>query len=178
MDKLIFLATSILSKKKQLELRLPLVFINYALIEGKLYKYKSFPHLNVPLGYNKNRDNRVIYGALYLCKDFDFYSKQLDAFFSCSLSALGSNHRFDLSHRVESDVTLIEFETLDQLSRLMYEEKATIKAEIYTCNTNHPKIKRYISDTRNRTRVKSGVDVIAFKQLFMEVSQWEKQRKT
>ena len=174
MDKLIFLSSKILTSSTHKKLKIPLVFVSFAFIEGKLYKYKKAPYLNMPLGYNKNRDNRVIYGALYFCKDFDFYSNQLDAFHSCSASKLGVNHPYDLCHRVEMPVTPIKFDTIDQFTRLMYQEKPEIMAEVYIGNTKHPKIKKYTSTKFYHAKIKSGVDREQFIKLFMEVSkEWE-----
>lgn len=114
--------------------------------------------------------NYVVYGALFLCKDFDFYSRILDAYHLCSLSTLLRNHQCDELHRVEAQITPIYFNTLDELQRLMYRESEdSILAQTYTANIKNPKIKHRMKTNFNSHRITSGIDAVNFKKLFWEV---------
>lgn len=114
--------------------------------------------------------NFVVYGALFLCKDFDFYCRILDAYHLCSLSTLLRNHPCDELHRVNIPITPIYFDTLDELQRLSYRESIdSIQAQTYTANTNNPKILNRMNTTVNTYRITSGINAPNFKKLFWEV---------
>lgn len=135
----------------------------------------SFPFSkNTFISINDNitlKGNRVVYGALFLCSDFDFYSRILDSYHLCSLSTLLRNHSCDELHRINTPVTPIYFNTLDELQRLMYKEADdTIVAQTYTANLTNPKIRNRMNTECNSHRIISGIDALHFKKLFWEVS--------
>jgi len=153
----------------QKEMKLPLQFITFAIAEGKMYKHYHNPsNFILDLDETKRWGNDVIYGALFLCKDFEFYATILDAYHVCSLSTLATNHTNDIHHRGEVGVTPISFESLDDLSRLKYEEKQPVKAQIYKGNIKHPKISSRVY-ANNPYRIIDGIDAKNFKELYWEV---------
>jgi len=150
--------------------KLPLHFISFAIVQGKMYK--SFKNKGTIVARNevtKNRYNTVVYGAVYLCNSFDLFSKSIDAYHVCSKSNLTVNHKFDLNHRTEEEVTFIEFDSLEQLARLMYREKKTIKVQTYYANTNNPKILSRITSGQQQFRIRDGISIIPFQKQFAEV---------
>lgn len=150
-------------------MRLPLHFVSFAIAEGKMYKHYHNPsNFIIGLGETKNWGNQVIYGALFLCNDFEFYSTILDAYHACSLSTLKTNHIRDLHHRVEVNVRPITFASINDLSRLLYKEQDSIKSQIYQGNTNHPRIACRLNN-HNSFRIIDGIDAKHFKQLYWEV---------
>lgn len=171
MNKLIFLANNLQSPKVQKKMNLPLQFINFGIIKGRMYKYFGKNDVFViPIESYREWGNTVIYGGIFLCNDFDFYSRILDAYHICSMSTLLCNHKNDIFHRVHVDVTPIYFETLDELARLKYKEsKETFKVQTYIANINHPKINNRLNKT-NSYRVIDGLNAEKFKELFWEVN--------
>lgn len=152
-------------------MRIPLEFICFGITKGKMYSLPGLKNTFISVSDNITLTrNYVVYGALFLCKDFDFYSRILDAYHLCSLSTLLRNHPCDELHRVEVPVTPIYFSSLDELQRLSYRESTdSIQAQTYTANTNNPKIIKRMDTTMNSYRITSGIDAANFKKLFWEV---------
>lgn len=123
----------------------------------------------VPNDTLKHWGNDVVYGALFICKDFDFYNRIFDAYHVCSLSTLARNHINDIHHRVEVDVKPIYFDSINELASLQYREGEPIKATTYMGNTNHNKISQRLNKTVSY-RIIDGIDAKNFKQLFWEVT--------
>lgn len=170
MNSLIFLSNELMNPVIQRELRLPLEFITFGMTKGKMYKhFKNKGTFILPPKLSKAWGNTFIYGGLFICKDFDFYARILDAYHVCSLSTMLRNHNQDVQHRVEVEVITIHFQTLDELARLKYREGESIKANTYIGNIKHPKIKIRTKKTTHY-RVTSGVDAPHFTQLFRGIS--------
>lgn len=171
MDKLIFLSNELQNPHQQREMHLPLEFITFGITEGRMYKhFRNQSNFIVPNDTLRHWGNEVIYGGLFLCKDFDFYAALFDAYHVCSLSRLSRNHNLDIHHRIEVDVKPIYFKTLDDLSRLKYKEGESVKAQTYMGNIKHNKISQRLNKTVSY-RITSGIDAENFKQLFWEVVQ-------
>lgn len=170
MDKLIFLSNELQNPHQQRELRIPLEFITFGITEGRMYKhFRNQSNFIIPIDTLKRWGNEVIYGGLFLSKDFDFYAEILDAYNMCSLSKLLRNHDLDIHHRIEVDVKPIYFKTLDDLARLKYKEGEPIKAQTYMGNLKHNKITQRLNKTVSY-RIIDGIDTYNFKQLFGEVT--------
>lgn len=163
-----FFANELSNPNWQREMNLPLEFITFAYIEGKMYKhYRNDSTFILP---NLSRwGNNVVYGGLFLLKDSTFYSRILDAYQVCSLSTLHKNHDLDIHHRVSVEATPISFTTLDDFARLKYTERDPIQAQTYLGNLKHPKINQRLYKTNISYRIIDGLDKTHFKQLIREV---------
>lgn len=153
-------------------MKLPLEFISFGITKGKMYYTygKKDTFISTTDNIMQNR-NTVVYGALFLCKDYDFWARILDGYHLCSLSTLLRNHQYDELHRVNTLVTPIYFKTLEELNLLKYmEADASFYAQTYVANLNNPKIKQRLDTNINTHRISSGIDAINFKKLFWEVT--------
>lgn len=153
-------------------MNLPLEFITFGITDAKMYfqYFNKDTFISTADSINMIR-NSVVYGALFLCQDFDFYARILDSYHLCSLSTLLRNHRCDELHRVNVPVRPIFFNTLDELQYLKYRESnENIVAQTYIANINHPKIKQRMNTTNNSHRITSGINAVNFKKLFWEVT--------
>ena len=169
MNNLLFLTNELINPDLQREMKLPLTFIQFGIAEGKMYKHFGNRSTFICKDSNKRWGNNVVYGGIFLCNDFDFYSRILDAYHLCSMSTMLRNHNQDLHHRVEIDVTPIYFKTLDELARIKYKEGKGILALTYKGNTKHPKIIKRLINERS-FRVIDGIDEQNYKKLFWEVT--------
>jgi hypothetical protein len=171
--QLMFLANELINPKRMQYLNLPLQFITFAHIKGKLYKHHNRKDVFVlQEGITNQWGSSVVYGAVFLVPDYYFYVRTLDAYHTCSLSTLRKNHNNDLHHRDTVLATPIKFNSLSDWAVLLYEEKEPIAVQTYFGNPNHPKIKsRYVSTKNNRShyRITSGVDLENYKSLYREV---------
>lgn len=148
---------------------MPLEFITFAYMEGKMYRFAHSKGTFVVQDAKQRWGNDVVYGALFLVNDFHFYIRTLDAYQGCSLSMLGKNHSNDLQHRVHVPITPITFSTRDEFLSLRYKEKESIEALAYVGNLKHPKItQRVYSDVRPY-RIIQGIDKPHFVPLLREV---------
>ncbi len=175
MNSLIFIYNNLLNPHTIDKLKLPLTFISYAIAKGKMYKhFKIKDTFLLSFGENRQWGNQVIYGALFLCDNFEFYSRVLDAYHMCSMSTMKMNHIKDLHHRVTYTTSPIYFKTLEDMYRLKYREDDAIQAITYVGNTNHPNIykrltsKKLNPDTNkgNSYRIEKGIDRKNFEKLF------------
>lgn len=173
MDKLIFLSNEIMNPSIHTAMRIPLHFISFAHIKGKMYKhFGNRSTFTLPIDVNKSWGNDVAYGAVFVCKDFDFYARILDAYFVCSMTTMLRNHNQDLHHRFLTEATLLQFNTLEELATLKYKEGEPIDVLTYMGNLKHPKISQRLNKTISY-RITDGIDKDNFKKLFWEVKKWE-----
>lgn len=171
---LIFISNELLSPKMQKKYKLDLKFIAFGILEGALFKTsRNSKGKNngfvVKNNVKRFRRNSVVYGALFLCENYDFYSYILDGLNDCFYSVLGLNHPFSIVHKEKTKVKVIHFETLKDLAYLQYKEGTEIEAIAYFGNINHPKIKSKVFDKNNSYRIKDGLFANQLKELFMEV---------
>lgn len=167
---LIFIANELLDPERRNVLNLPVTFITYGFVEGKMYKhYRNDGTFHLPRA-GKAWGNGVVYGAVFALAHYDFYIRLLDSYHQCSLSALRANHSKDVHHRLITDVTPISFSSVDELERLKYTEREPIRAHVYTGNPNHPKIHNRLSHPgKPRYRLVDGVDKRLIKQIREEL---------
>lgn len=164
---LLFIYNELLNPYTYNNLRIPLEFISYGIIDGKMFRHFNNKGVFIlPYDHQKIWGNTKIYGALFLCKDIDFYINILDAYHVCYKDKLKRNHINDMHHRYLVEVTPIYFNSIDDLARLKYRESdMTIQANAYFGNPDHPKIKSKIGKTQSY-RVIDGIDGDNFKNLF------------
>lgn len=156
-----------MTRDKQVDLKLPLTFIQYAYVEGKMYKGNNNSTFIITSGTNR-WGNNVVLGGIFLLGDFQYYVGILDALHSCSLSTLRLNHNNDMHHRQIVDATVISFNNLDDLGRSKYKEHEVVQVHAYLGNTNHPKISSKVFQEKHPYRIIDGVDKNSFKQLYLE----------
>jgi len=162
MEALVFLTGNLQDPDLQEKLKLQLTFVNHTIMFGKMYKSGKDTFCAKP--NNKRQGNCVVYGSLYYVKHFEHYIRIIDTMHDCSLSLLGSNHKLDKQHRVISNITMLDFNSLDDLINLRYAEGATIEAYAYLANTHHQSIFKKISSVNKMYRVQSGVNKAFLKQ--------------
>ena len=168
-NSLIFLYSELLSPEVYNSLRLPLEFISFGIVDAKMYRHFNNDSVFIlPEDDTKAWGNTKVYGALFVCRDFDFYINILDAYHACSMDKLRRNHIRDIHHRSVVDVSPIYFDTLDELSRLKYREGISIGATTYYGNINHPKIKQRFGTTKSY-RIVDGIYPKYYKELFRRV---------
>ena len=166
-SKLLFLSNELISPTKRDEMRLPLHFVTFAHIEAQMYtNVRNDGVINII--QERTWGNNVTYGAVFLLDDFDYHIRTLDAHHLCSLSSLRRNHVLDTQHRVELHATPISFDTIDDLERLLYEEREPVLVQAYIGNLNHPRIHRRIKSTRSE-RIIDNIMGAQFLELHREV---------
>lgn len=168
---LIFLTNCLLNPLHYKKLNLPLEFIAFGITEGKMYKhFRNTGTFIMPVNNSKRWGNSVVYGGIFFCPDVDFYLRILDAYHLCSLSTLGKNHIRDLHHRIISHIIPIYFNTLEELSKLQYKEGDKLPTHTYVGNVKHPKIAKRMYKPFVSYRIKDGIDVKHFKNLYKELN--------
>lgn len=148
----------------QRTLRVPLHFMQFAFVEGKLFympqKKSTFVITDLP-----KWGNDVVYGGIFALKDYHFYIRSLDAYMGCTKSTLGRNHQYDMQHRINVSATTISFDTIEEFTRLLYKEVNTVNCEMYVGNDSHPKLQDRLT---HRHRITDGLDKHNFKHLLRE----------
>jgi hypothetical protein len=167
--ELIFLSNELMSPHKARELHVPLEFIGFAFIQGKLYHHSRKKGTFVVQNHKQGWGNDVVYGGLFLLNDFHFHIRALDAYQGCSLSSLTRNHTYDLHHRITVNATPIYFRTKEEFSSLRYREGEDVRVHAYVGNQIHPNITKKLSSQHTGTRIKEGIDKLNFIGLLEEV---------
>lgn len=167
---LLFLHNNLLNSTLRNEMRLPLHFVSFATVEGKMFW--SYGKRDTFIVQEKDRawGNPLIMGAIFHLSDFDYYIRIMDSYHACSLSAIRRNHRNDLHHRQRVLCTPISFASLSDLGRMIYTEKEEQGVSCYFGNPNHPKISVRLRNKKLSYRITEGVDKISFASLYREVS--------
>lgn len=165
--QLLFLTNELMNPRWQQELRVPLEFITFGFMQGKLYThYKKVSTFATQLGRRKYT-NDVVYGALFVLRDFHFYIRTIDAYMGCSQSTLLKNHTYDLHHRILTPITPITFKDIEEFVTLRYRESSPLNAYTYIGNLKHAKLANRLQDPHNR--IVSGVAGEHFKELVSNV---------
>ena len=154
--KLLFISDKLLDPDYRELSRLPVEFVCFAHTDGKMYRINGNTVVAKGVG---SHGNSVVYGAIFALNDEYYHIRTLDALFNCSLSGLGKNHSLDMQHRRRELVTPIQFNSIDELSRLMYRELEPIEVEMYVANNTHPTIQKRIERTQKfNYRIKDGIN--------------------
>lgn len=175
MTKLLFLHNELMMRAVRVSLRLPLHFVTFAYVEGKLFRHMRNQSTFILPHDGDTWSNRYVYGAIFAPTDFSFYIRQLDAYFACSRDALKRNHSKDLHHRHLVPATPISFDTLDDFGRLKYIERDNVECFAYFGNPIHPKVYQRLQG-KHSYRIVDGVDKLSFQTLVTE--ECENERKT
>lgn len=139
-------------------------------MDARLYRHaRGNGTFIAPLNVKKKWGNDVVYGGIFLLRDFDYYIRTLDAYHICSLSTLLKNHSRDLHHRLLTSITPITFSTVNDFCSLQYEEHSPIKSHVYWGNPTHPKINQRLHSQARPNRITDGVEKEHFNALLKEV---------
>jgi hypothetical protein len=176
-EQLFFISDKLLNPFIRKKMNIPLEFITFAIMEGVMYQQYRNTNTIVVRSSKQRWGNDVVYGAVFLLRDFHFYSRALDAYYLCSLSTLRKNHINDLNHRMVTSVTPITFHTIEELETLRYQEKETIKVSTYVGNTKHPKLTKRVHTPHTHYRLVDGVNKTAMQALLQEVLHGESNRR-
>lgn len=164
--ELIFLSNELMNPRKYHDLGVPLQFITFAFVQGKMYHHYQRKSTFVVQSNKRSWGSDVVYGALFLVNDHYFHIRSIDSYMACSKSALHRNHSYDLHHRLNTVATPITFSSAEDFCALKYKEMKKIRCEMYVGNPNQPKINHRL---QSRSRIIDGLDKQHYKELIREV---------
>lgn len=164
---LIFLYNELMEEQYRRALGLDMKFISFGYIrDAKLYQLDVDNVIAVNYNDIKGGDgNNKVYGAIFYLHEKE-HKRLIDAYMISSCSVLGGNHIYDTTHYFEGIITPIRFNTLDELSRLLYNESPPVKCGYYLGNINKSQIKNRLIQSRNR--LTSGLLEHSIFSLFLE----------
>lgn len=143
--------------KWQEKSKLPLTFISFAFIEGKMYRIEN----NYLAVQKKHKWEDRLYGAIFLLDNSEYYLRVLDGIMGCSMTSLGNNHRLDFTHRITIQTIPIFFNTITEFAKLLYVEKNPTKCITYIANLENTLIDKKVNNTY-RNHVRYGFDRVNF----------------
>lgn len=179
---LVFIADELLNPKQRNKYNIALNFVAYAFIRGDLYSHSELSERKRSKGKQdrkfiirecdeSKKGNQVVYGALFTLNNAFLDLSVVDGYNHCMYSILGMNHSKAMIHREEMEVTIIHFDTLEDLAYLRYKEGTKVNANVYFGNIKHPKIRtKVLGKYSRRYRLHDGIDAVNFKKLFLEVN--------
>lgn len=166
MKQLVFLYNELLDEKKQKLAKLPLEFVCFAYVKnavmyGKRGNYYAIQKEVLHTKYNK------VYGALYVLDHSESNLRRLDAIMVCSKSIIGTNHKYDIMHRVKTIARPIFFENIEEFLKMKYNEKEGVEVTMYFANPQNNFIKTNVLNTVKNREV-SGLDIENYINLVLE----------
>lgn len=167
--KLIFLYDKAMTKEFRETLNLPLEFITFAFVNGKMYEYYEDGPTHIALQNDaivKSWGNDKIFGAIFALPYYEANIRTLDGLYACSRQRLGMNNPNDIMHRLDIEATPIHFNSIDELARMLYTRRTPIKVQAYFGNPEHQWISHRV--LMQRYRVIDGVDHNNFLKLYEE----------
>lgn len=168
MKQVVFLYNEWLDEKKQRLAKLPLEFICFAYIDNTVMyeiegKYVAVRKDEIV----KTNKYSKVYGALYVLHNSEHSLRTLDAVMMCSKAFIGSNHKYDMTHREQMKIIPIHFKSIEEFLLMRYNEKDELDALVYLANPINIVIRaNVLSAVRNREVC--GFDINNFINLVMK----------
>lgn len=168
MKQLVFLYDEYLDEDKQKLAKLPLEFICFAYIKGvNMYDLKGTYIAIKENTLKKTKKYNKVYGALYILDMSEHYLRTLDAVMTCSKGFIGSNHKLDIRHREKIKATPIHFKTIEEFTKLKYNEGEELDVITYLANPQNELIKTNVLNSV-RNREVTGLDINNFINLVLK----------
>lgn len=161
-----------MTKEKQSLLRLPMKFLSYGYVRGKMYwlnddkkrRYFVIPPETVQY---KRQWNTFVYGGIFVMNDFEEYERAMNSYYNSSISYTGEIMQGDLFYLQKLPVTPIVFRSLQELEECRYQSLDEVSAFIYLANQENSKVQNSLKRGRYYRR-SSGIDVPNFLTMVME----------
>lgn len=161
-----------MTKEKQSLLRLPMKFLSYGYVRGKMYwlnddkkrRYFVIPPETVQ---HKRQWNTFVYGGIFVMNDFEEYERAMNSYYNSSISYTGEIMQGDLFYLQKLPVTPIVFRSLQELEECRYQSLDEVSAFIYLANQENSKVQNSLKRGRYYRR-SSGIDVPNFLTMVME----------
>lgn len=168
MKQLVFLYDEYLDEDKQKLAKLPLEFICFAYIKGvNMYDLRGTYIAIKENTLKKTKKYNKVYGALYILDMSEHYLRTLDAVMTCSKGFIGSNHKLDIRHREKIKATPIHFKTIEEFTKLKYNEGEELDVITYLANPQNELIKTNVLNSV-RNREVTGLDINNFINLVLK----------
>lgn len=168
MKQLVFLYDEYLNEDKQKLAKLPLEFICFAYIKGvNMYDLRGTYIAIKENTLKKTKKYNKVYGALYILDMSEHYLRTLDAVMTCSKGFIGSNHKLDIRHREKIKATPIHFKTIEEFTKLKYNEGEELDVITYLANPQNELIKTNVLNSV-RNREVTGLDINNFINLVLK----------
>lgn len=168
MKQLVFLYDEYLDENKQKLAKLPLEFICFAYIKGvNMYDLRGTYIAIKENTLKKTKKYNKVYGALYILDMSEHYLRTLDAVMTCSKGFIGSNHKLDIRHREKIKATPIHFKTIEEFTKLKYNEGEELDVITYLANPQNELIKTNVLNSV-RNREVTGLDINNFINLVLK----------
>lgn len=138
MDKIIFIYDKLLTQQERDKVHLDLQFISFAQMQGKMYWFtdgKKRWIFAVPQDTSK-----VVYGALFLMKDYDLHKHRIHAYYNNSIGSIGKTlieNSFDLFN---VKTRPIKFSTLSELLTGRYKIGEAVDCMCFVGNLQNPRM--------------------------------------
>ena len=168
MKQVVFLYNEWLDEEKQKLAKLPLEFVCFAYIDNAVMYEIEGRYVAIRKGeiattkkYNK------VYGALYILHSSERSIRTLDAVMMCSKAFIGSNHKYDVTHRINAQITPIHFDSVEEFLLMRYTEGDELDVITYLANQDNTMIRENVLNSV-RNREVCGFDINNFINLMVK----------
>lgn len=166
MDKLIFLYDKLMTKKEQKLTGLNLKFVAYAQVKAKAYWVNDNKRKRIFLIPSKGVSTKLMYGAIFLLKNYEENKYKLHAYYNNSFAYLNMTIKEDLYDFSNVIISPIKFNSLKNIELCNYTYGNPIECVCFIGNEKNNKIQNSIK--RRRYYKENNVDQKNFIQLIRD----------
>ena len=130
MKKLFFLYDKLITNQEQTNSRLPFEFVSFAQLNSKMYWLSDGKRRRVFTVPPKRMTTNLIYGGLFVLKDYEHNRHKLHSYYNNSMPYTGGTMIEDLYDLVNVRVTPIKFSSLKNIVDNVY-----VKGEAVECSS-------------------------------------------
>lgn len=164
MKKLFFIYDSLMIKRMQFLLGIPIKFLSYGYIHAKMYflndgKKKRYFFIKA--------NGRCVYGAIFVIDDYEAYKNAISAFYSNTEEFTTIPCPIDLYVKTTVEVTPITFNSIEDFERVNFNRAEPIECNSFCGKPTNKKVMHSI-DKSAYYGVRNGVDAVSFLKLIKE----------
>ena len=164
MDELIFIYDKLLTSQERKKIHLDLQFISFAQMQGKMYWYtdgKKKWIFAVPKDTSK-----LIYGAIFLMKDYDLHKHKIHAYYNNSIGSSGKTFIENTYDYIPATVRPIKLTSLSDLLSGRYKVGDKMECKCFVGNLQNARMN--FNSNRQRYYGKQRIDKESFITLIEE----------
>ena len=173
MKKLLFLYDSLMLKRIQNILRLPIQFVSYGYTYGSMYFLndgKKRRHFLI------KGTRRCVYGAIYVIEDYEEFRSSLHSFYNSSATYTNQTLSSDLYVEDTAQVTPISFNSIQDFEIAKIQKGEPVECNLFCGNSFNTKVDKSIKHG-SYYKKSNGLDAVSFLQLIKEKQDEQKRNE-
>jgi len=145
LDKLLFIYDDLMTGEEQAMTKIPLVFLSFGQMQGRMRFINDTKKRRYFVTPNYGRSTKVVFGGIFLLKDYEFYEHKLHSYYNNSLPYAGKTMKEDLYDFAVVKARQISMTSLKNLADGRYEVGNVIECFTFVGNQENSRIQHSMS---------------------------------